>query len=228
MGTDVGNIKGFLSEAIPRYQQPLVGNIPHGEGEHAPEARDACLTELFIRMDDDLGVGSGPEPMPQRKQLLPEFLKVVDLAVMHNPDRAIFIAHRLMAGSRQVALGKRLLERYPWWQLEPHPEWAEPHWSKGDYYQPYMAGVPGKVRIAYLPEKCFGSLFPHQPELAKGPSLRIKGIEKEATYRAFYFDPRSGEEYDIGAVVPNQQGEWQPPKAPPIIQDWVLVMEATR
>jgi len=137
------------------------------------------------------------------------------------------VAYRL-AGSRQVALGKRLLERYPWWQLEPHPEWAEPHWSKGDYYQPYMAGVPGKVRIAYLPEKCFGSLFPHQPELAKGPSLRIKGIEKEATYRAFYFDPRSGEEYDIGAVVPNQQGEWQPPKAPPIIQDWVLVMEATR
>ena len=30
---------------------------------------------------------------------------------------------------------------------------------------------------------------------------------------------------DAGAVLPDEQGAWQPPK-PPIIQDWVLVLES--
>ncbi len=29
-----------------------------------------------------------------------------------------------LAGSRQIALGKKLLEQYPWHQFTPHPEWA--------------------------------------------------------------------------------------------------------
>ena len=29
-----------------------------------------------------------------------------------------------LAGSRQVALGKKLLEQYPWHRFTPHPEWA--------------------------------------------------------------------------------------------------------
>jgi hypothetical protein len=29
-----------------------------------------------------------------------------------------------LPGSRQVGLGKRLLEQYPWQQFQPHPEWA--------------------------------------------------------------------------------------------------------
>jgi len=29
-----------------------------------------------------------------------------------------------LPGSRQVGLAKRLLERYPWYRFEPHPEWA--------------------------------------------------------------------------------------------------------
>ena len=29
-----------------------------------------------------------------------------------------------LPGSRQVGLGKRLLEQYPWQQFPPHPEWA--------------------------------------------------------------------------------------------------------
>ena len=28
-------------------------------------------------------------------------------------------------GSTQLGLGKKLLEQYPWWRFEPHPEWAE-------------------------------------------------------------------------------------------------------
>ena len=38
------------------------------------------------------------------------------------------VAYRL-PGSAQLGLGKALLTRYEWWRFEPHPEWAEPHWS---------------------------------------------------------------------------------------------------
>jgi len=119
-----------------------------------------------------------------------------------------------LPGSTQVSLGKRLLERYSWWRFEPHLEWVEPHWSKEDYFKPYAAGIPKEARVIYIPA--------HGQRLSK-----VKGIEPDVTYRAFYFDPRNGKEYDVGTVSPNERGEWQPPK-PPIIQDWVLVMEAER
>jgi hypothetical protein len=108
-------------------------------------------------------------------------------------------------------LGKRLLERYSWWLFEPHPEWVEPHWGKGDHLKSYVAGIPKEVRVVYFP--AFGrGLF------------KLREIESEVTYRAFYFDPRDGKEYPLGRVVPDEAGEWKPPR-PPKIQDWVLVIE---
>ena len=32
-----------------------------------------------------------------------------------------------LPGSAQLGLAKKLLEEYPWWRFEPHPEWVEPH-----------------------------------------------------------------------------------------------------
>lgn len=120
-------------------------------------------------------------------------------------------AYRL-PGSKQVGLGKELLERYSWWRFEPHPEWVEPRWSEKDYFKPHAAGIPGEVRIIYIPLLNW-----------RGP-LKIKEIEEEANYSAFYFDPRTGREYRVGEVVPDGDGVWKPPN-PPIIQDWVLVIE---
>jgi len=117
-----------------------------------------------------------------------------------------------LPGSRQVGIGKRLLERYAWWRFEPHPEWVEPHWSKGDYFKPYAAGIPKEVRVIYIPVPDWRGL------------LKVKEIEDGVDYNAFYFDPRDGKEYRVGRVIPNEEGEWKPPK-PPIIQDWVLVIE---
>lgn len=134
-------------------------------------------------------------------------------------------------GSRQLGLGKRLLERYPWWRFEPHPEWVEhrldTHKAMGghlrraegkmreiqEYFMNYVAGIPKEVRIIYL-SRAWASRF-----------IKVRNIEKDISYHAFYFNPINGKEYDIGKVVPDEKGEWQPPRAP-IIQDWVLVMEA--
>jgi len=119
-----------------------------------------------------------------------------------------------LPGSRQVGIGRRLLERYPWWQFEPHLEWVEPHWSKENYFQPYAAGIPRLIRIVYIPVPSRGR-------------LKIKEIEHGINYHAFYFNPRDGKEYDAGTAAPGTEREWQPPK-PPIVQDWVLVLDSKK
>ena len=48
-------------------------------------------------------------------------------------------------GSTQLGLGKKLLEKYPWWRFEPHPEWVQ----EGCF----AAGIPGQVRFIYLPRR---------------------------------------------------------------------------
>jgi len=117
-----------------------------------------------------------------------------------------------LPGSRQIGLGKRLLERYEWWDFQPHPEWVEPHASADNYNAPYAAGIPGKVRIVFLPSGVWG--------------ITLKAIETDTSYRAFLFSPVNGEEQEIGPVEPDEQGNWRIPiSRTPIFQDWLLVLE---
>ncbi|MBO3802838.1 MAG: DUF4038 domain-containing protein [Candidatus Brockarchaeota archaeon] len=123
---------------------------------------------------------------------------------------------RKLPGSRELGLGKKLLESYRWWMFEPHPEWVEPHWSEGDYFEPYAAGIPGEVRVIYVPWH--------------GQALwgwfKVKELEPGVSYRAFFFDPRTGRRLDPVKVEPDRNREWRPPLAP-LLQDWVLVLEAS-
>jgi len=119
-----------------------------------------------------------------------------------------------------VGLAKRLLERYEWWRFEPHPEWIEPRWSEEDFFGGYAAGIPGQVRVIYLPTYVWGG-------------GQVKNLEPGVSYRAFLFNPADGEETDLGLVVPDAEGTWplltgaDGVRRPlPIYQDWVLVLEA--
>jgi len=117
-------------------------------------------------------------------------------------------AYRL-PGSRQVGIGKKLLERYEWWRIEPDPESVEPHWSPADYIQPCAARIPGQCRIIFLPTRT---------------APLIKGLEPYINYKAFYFNPVNGTEYAAGEVQPDASGNWKAPGGP-IFQDWVLIIE---
>jgi hypothetical protein len=123
-----------------------------------------------------------------------------------------------LPGSRQLGLGRRLLERYRWWKFEPHPEWVDPRWSKENYSLPSAAGIPGEVRVVFC------------PQLWEIPGL--KGLEKGARYRVFLFDPVSGEETPVGEARPDDAGDWKldlghtPWNTFPVFQDWVIVLEA--
>jgi hypothetical protein len=135
-----------------------------------------------------------------------------------------------LPGSTFVGVGKGILERLPWWQLEPHPEWTEPNWSDslndepftcGRHDVPLAAGIPGKLRLIYCP---------------MGTGLRlVRGLESGVTYRLTLVDPLTGAESAGGQVTPDADGNWVPvfPGTPtwfprPIYQDWLLVLAAER
>jgi hypothetical protein len=114
-----------------------------------------------------------------------------------------------LPGSTQLGLGKRLLEHYPWWRFQPHPEWVEPHsatllephvqWSEdakefaargGKWDLPYAAGIPGEVRVIYIPGHYYSWAAP-----------TVKHLERDLPYHACYFNPGTGQSYDLGLVL---------------------------
>ncbi|HEY0828702.1 MAG TPA: DUF4038 domain-containing protein [Bacilli bacterium] len=115
-------------------------------------------------------------------------------------------------GSAQIGLGKRLLERYRWWEFSAHPEWIDQHFAERSYLRPFVAGIPDHVRVIFSP-------FP-----AAWGGILVKGIEENVNYRAYYYDPLNGDEYNLGKVIPNKAGNWRSGTAT-IVQDWVLVLE---
>jgi hypothetical protein len=117
-------------------------------------------------------------------------------------------------GGRQMGIGKKILEQYPWWECRPHPEWVEPAATVDNCRAPYCAGIPGRLRIVY-----FCTLISNW---AVHP--RLKKLEKDVVYRARCFDPRTGRRYELGRVKGNAQGEWEVPVLP-VMQDMVLVLE---
>jgi hypothetical protein len=102
--------------------------------------------------------------------------------------------------------------QYPWNQLEPHPEWVEPHWQQKNYMQPYAAGIPGKLRIVFM------------PPMWNPPKVLM--LEPGKPYKAKFFNPSDGSLKPLEVATANSVGEWQVPN-PPTFQDWVLVMESS-
>ncbi|MBP6963745.1 MAG: DUF4038 domain-containing protein [Armatimonadetes bacterium] len=109
-------------------------------------------------------------------------------------------------GSAQVGLGRRFLERYPWWLFEPRPDQL-------------AIGIPGKLKIFYLAGQWV------DPKFAGVRDKRIE-IEPDIQYRAYFFDPRTGADVAVGPVEPDADGTWPVPRKP-TMDDWVLVLDGT-
>jgi len=119
-------------------------------------------------------------------------------------------AYRL-PGSKQLGLARRLLERFQWWRFEPRQDWVEPAGGPDRVKAPYAAGIPRETRLIY----CW-----------RQGDYTIKGLEPGVEYGALWWDPRTGEAFDIGAVKANAKGNWPVPKHP-TLSDWLLVLDAT-
>ncbi|MBN9657242.1 MAG: DUF4038 domain-containing protein [Acidobacteria bacterium] len=116
-----------------------------------------------------------------------------------------------LPGSRQLGLSRKFLMQYPWHRLEPHPEWVEPHSAKPNYMRPFAAGIPGELRIVFM------------PPMWNPPKVRL--LESGKAYSALFFNPSDGRVHKLGEVKPSAEGEWPVPN-PPTFQDWVLVLQA--
>ncbi len=119
------------------------------------------------------------------------------------------------AGSTHVGLGRKILADIEWWRLEPHREWITPNATPADLMKPFCAGIPGRLRVVFLPK---GQARWVQP-------FTMRGLEKGVRYTARYVDPITGRSEQPVAVEPDSNGEWRL-TYPPILQDWVLIMEA--
>jgi hypothetical protein len=125
----------------------------------------------------------------------------------------------LLPGSAHLGLARRLLERYEWWRFEPHAEWAAADAREKNRQAPSAAGIPGKVRVIYVP-LCWNA-----------PAM--KGLEPGVRYRAYLWNPTNSEETDLGESAQDATGTWQlplkssPDRLFPVYQDWVVVLEAT-
>ena len=119
-------------------------------------------------------------------------------------------------GSTQLGIGKKLMEQYPWWRFEPHPEWVEAGC--------FAAGIPGEVRFIYLPRRNIYNW--------NGPE--VKNLEPDVNWHAYYFDPATGRKFDQGTIKATAKAgdkDAKPvsfKKNVPSPQDWVLVFERVK
>ena len=118
-------------------------------------------------------------------------------------------------GSAQLALGKKLLEKYPWSRFEPHPEWAPGCLA---------AGIPGEVRFVYLPRR----------NIYNWDGPEVKDLDPDVDWHVYYFDPATGRTFDQGiinaSVKPGDKAAKRVSfkKNVPSPQDWVLVLERVK
>jgi hypothetical protein len=121
-----------------------------------------------------------------------------------------------LPGSAVVALGKRLLQKYAWWEFQPHPEWSGDPESAQSWDRPQAAGIPGKVMVLYFQDS--------KAPWAAADSGRLSGLVPRGAYRARWIDPESGLEYPLGRITADAQGRWLTPYSP-IIGSILLILE---
>jgi len=115
-------------------------------------------------------------------------------------------------GSLQVGLGRRFISQFPFPDFLPL---AEPGLTDERPY-PFVAGIPGHVRIYYFGADCFDDSLRGMRNLALS-------VEPGARYDARYFDPRTGVNHGLAPARGDSSGRWRPPPAPSR-EDWVLLL----
>jgi hypothetical protein len=88
------------TQSIPGQQQTTTTDVKDGESEHSVQAVEALLPPLLESTKDDLGIRGGSKVVPESEQFFPQRGVTVDLAIEHDNDGPIFVAHRLLPGCR--------------------------------------------------------------------------------------------------------------------------------
>ena len=123
------------------------------------------------------------------------------------------------AGSTDVGRSKKFLERWQWWRLVPRDE---PSVAAMNRPTSLAAEIPGEARFYYIPNA-------NAPEEVRGSTVGWKGVltplalEPGSRWRAFFWNPRTGDETEAVEAAPGTDGNWAPPSRPSM-EDWVLCL----
>lgn len=129
-------------------------------------------------------------------------------------------------GARQVGAGRKFLNRYPWWKLQPAPDKVENPDFVEAYYRAVAAEIPGEMVLLYLPmpigymTQGSGGTFPAFFERA------CKGLLPGAKYHVTLYNPI--DDYTVDRGVIQTDGAGCCPLQLPIFQDWVAVVERVK
>ena len=89
------------AKGVARQQDRLRFEIENGKGEHAVQGVDHLRAAFLVQVQQHFRVGARAE-LVTLAQIGVQFAKIVDLAIEDHPTRAVLVAHRLMAGRRQI------------------------------------------------------------------------------------------------------------------------------
>ena len=91
-------IERLDAEAIAGDEEGFRVAVPDGKREHAAQVIDAVGPVLLEGVNDGFGVAVSAVLVAASDELFAQGLVVVDFAVEDDPERAIFIRERLVAG----------------------------------------------------------------------------------------------------------------------------------
>ncbi len=116
-------------------------------------------------------------------------------------------------GSSQLGMGAEFLRELQWWKIKPSPERLSYHAEIENYYDPYAAEIGDDLliyftKVGYKPNK-----------------LKVLGLSPDSHYVFIYFDPITGKRYSEKTFESSENGEWTI-GTPPIMQDWVLLIQS--
>lgn len=89
--------------------------------------------------------------------------------------------------------------------------WGQFDQPNSDAFGPQSSGIPGVVRVIYVPES---------------QGIIVHNLGNHVTYSASYFDPVSGARSERIAVQADADGLWTCPPPAGQDHDWVLILEA--
>ncbi|MBP9912855.1 MAG: DUF4038 domain-containing protein [Opitutaceae bacterium] len=79
-----------------------------------------------------------------------------------------------------------------------------------DIHGPQSAGIPGQVRVTYVPH---------------AEPIVVRELGAGTAHRATYFDPVTGKKKELGAIKAKTDGTWSCPPPAGSDHDWVLVLQ---
>lgn len=100
-----GDVEGLDAKRVAGEHDAPLARVPDREGEHPVEAVDHGGAEVFVEVDEHLGVGVRAEGVAPF-EFAAERAEVVDLAVEGDPDGPVLVGHGLVPGGRQVEDGE--------------------------------------------------------------------------------------------------------------------------